>query len=256
MSPHGTPEPAPAFWFPDPEFIADALADWGQARRGLDAARDPLIAAALNHNISWKQITALTGIAESTISRIPRRPAAHDAFDTIVVYTKILETRADNAKPTGDTQTRAGAQAAAAWMMLRDCASTLSGDKPVPPGYPDSDDGRLFAQQVWLRQAAADGGDASIGPFHAGWNEGTRETAEMLAAEIHALRARGMDVLDADEVAAAEAALRTDSLNQQAGLLGVDPAEFAALSPDDRARLWAELPDPRADHDDQEPTRD
>lgn len=242
----------PAFYFTDQESVLDVLTHWGRARRELDAARDLIIAAALEFKVPWETIRELTGVAKTTISRIPRRPMAVDTFESLPVYEQILRTRAEAAQAAVtkaakqnrglDEPSEEYMRAAAAHRTLEFAVRSVGREDPLPPGYPDTEDGALAALDVWLRERLA---DARTNGAETGWAAGVRSIAEQLVTEIADLRAHG--TLPEPEAAAATVELATTSLRFEAESAGVDFEKYAAMTREERAAVWAALPAPDAD---------
>jgi hypothetical protein len=195
-----------AFRFDDAESVHDALIEYGAARRQLDAARDLLIVAARQHDVPWSRIQALTGVAKSTISRIPDRPAATEGLvEAVATYRRILHMRGA-ALGTWSNENEAEHRKNGARLILDQCYQALSGGLSVPRGFPRLEDGILFALRLWLAEYAAESYAAQP---HGGWTQGIVETAEQVIAEIDVLRASGE--LPEPEASAATAVPREET---------------------------------------------
>lgn len=204
---------APAFHFPDPKAAEHALQRWRESANQLNYARDLLIAGASAAGITTSRIHAITGVARTTIGRIPEHPVATDEPGIAALYARVLQIRAHHHLDSGaDNGTYDADWNYAAAAAAITAANALTSDDDLPPGFPETDDGALAALAVELHhQAAQLPGILEKGTSHVADRRGFFETCGAIADEIDQVRALGRAALNPAEVQAAEATISAPS---------------------------------------------
>lgn len=203
----------PALWFANPDEAQEALTDWTEAHNQLNAQRDAIITGALAAGVTTADIHRITGIARTTINRIPPRPTAVPEYDglPLLEYKRLLKARAAgyHAQLAEAETSLNEARAYARYCVTRRALAGLDNNNRLTPI--DRHDARAHALVVYLRRIAArdithwardnhifDGLAAAEGHARkqsrdtadAYWQATTQE-ADRIATELTNLRAHG-----------------------------------------------------------------
>ena len=257
----------PALFFADPGEAELALTDYALHARQLGAYRNLLVRGACAAGVRAGRMTELTGIAGTTLARVPLDKGAAVGVPNPPrqAYARIIRLRArrlfDQAGGISEDAGRLHGKA----FTFEVAARFLDGEDPGTLGWltgvTETDDAALALFAADCAAALTDNppmepaADVPNRDWSRGRNRGMREALHAITEELTRIRALGEAGLDPDELAESNAAieprtarafdrgsLHAIGLRRQAKVLRVDEDEYMAMDDGQRLVLWAEHP--------------
>ncbi|MFD3762645.1 hypothetical protein [Streptomyces sp. NPDC058622] len=219
-------QPVPALHFDGPELAEDALIEWAAAKATLDDQRDLIVSGARTAGVKPAEIGRLTGLAATTISRIPAAPVAVP-LPPAMEYAVILRTRAARHQDQANRTTESGGNHEGRAVAFRYAALAVRGGREnisgaFLMGILDTADARLAALAgIYRREAAELTLATNPTAWQRGFHAGSREALDALADEITKIRRIGEDALPAAELAHARAVLTSESQPRETEVPGL-----------------------------------